>query len=83
MRCGNCHGTGQVAGTADERSAVAAIHLPCPECGGCGIAHCCDGITACNDACEPDTVPALAEHPPGPRHFGPAGPAQRRPRETL
>jgi hypothetical protein len=20
---------------------------PCPECGGCGIAHCCDGLVAC------------------------------------
>ena len=20
---------------------------PCPECGGCGIAHCCDGLVEC------------------------------------
>jgi hypothetical protein len=21
---------------------------PCPECGGCGIAHCCDGLVECS-----------------------------------
>ena len=23
---------------------------PCPECGGCGIAHCCDGLVECSSA---------------------------------
>ena len=22
---------------------------PCPDCGGTQVAHCCDGLTACND----------------------------------
>jgi hypothetical protein len=22
---------------------------PCPDCGGTMVAHCCDGLTACND----------------------------------
>jgi hypothetical protein len=26
---------------------------PCPDCGGTRVAHCCDGLTACND---PDPV---------------------------
>jgi hypothetical protein len=26
---------------------------PCPECGGSQVAHCCDGLTACNDPPEP------------------------------
>jgi hypothetical protein len=21
--------------------------VPCAECGGCGVAHCCDGIQSC------------------------------------
>ena len=23
--------------------------VPCPECGGCGVAHCCDGLVACGE----------------------------------
>ena len=40
MRCEVCHGTGraQVEGP-----------LPCPECDGGGIVHCCDGLQACNE----------------------------------
>jgi hypothetical protein len=29
---------------------------PCPDCGGTQVAHCCDGLTACNDPPEPDAV---------------------------
>jgi hypothetical protein len=25
---------------------------PCPDCGGAMVAHCCDGLTACNDPVE-------------------------------
>jgi hypothetical protein len=25
---------------------------PCPDCGGTMVAHCCDGLTACNDPVE-------------------------------
>jgi hypothetical protein len=28
---------------------------PCQDCGGTGIAHCCDGLTACNDPPEHNT----------------------------
>jgi hypothetical protein len=26
---------------------------PCPDCGGSQVAHCCDGLSACNDPPEP------------------------------
>jgi hypothetical protein len=39
MRCEACHGLGIL---------VSSQH-PCAECGGTGIGHCCDGLTACND----------------------------------
>lgn len=39
MRCNFCDGTGM--------RPQGAVLLPCPECGGCGVAHCCDGIQAC------------------------------------
>jgi hypothetical protein len=29
---------------------------PCPECGGTQVAHCCDGLTACNDLPEDTTA---------------------------
>jgi hypothetical protein len=29
---------------------------PCPECGGTQVAHCCDGLTACNDPPEDASV---------------------------
>jgi hypothetical protein len=36
MICEACHGQ--------------QIYPPCPECGGCGIAHCCDGLVECPSA---------------------------------
>jgi hypothetical protein len=29
---------------AGETAAVAAEYLPCPDCGGHAIAHCCEGL---------------------------------------
>ena len=41
MRCETCHGTGWTGhGMGGDT---------CGECGGSGITHCCDGLTACND----------------------------------
>ena len=37
MLCPWCHGKG-VAGLEGGRQA------PCPECGGCGLVHCCEGL---------------------------------------
>jgi hypothetical protein len=33
MICEACHGQ--------------QTYPPCPECGGCGIGHCCDGLIEC------------------------------------
>ncbi len=41
MRCNLCDGSGM------QRSASG--FTPCPECGGCGVAHCCDGLVACGE----------------------------------
>lgn len=30
--------------------------IPCPDCGGQGIAHCCDGICAQPDAAQPEAA---------------------------
>ena len=50
MRCERCRGTGKVLdGVWWHRQAV-----PCPDCGGCGLAHCCDGLTAANETPEPE-----------------------------
>jgi hypothetical protein len=59
MRCEACKGTGRkvIYGpsishtffdeTLGEEITIAsadfAASLPCPDCGGCGIAHCCEG----------------------------------------
>jgi hypothetical protein len=47
MLCETCRYSGRVGfvragghASADERAAL----IPCPDCGGSGIAHCCDGI---------------------------------------
>lgn len=36
MLCPNCHGTRYVTDRGRR--------LPCPECGGVGEVHCCDGL---------------------------------------
>jgi hypothetical protein len=41
--------------TAPEVAAAAADYLPCPDCGGQAIAHCCEGL------CEQPDPDATAE----------------------
>lgn len=59
MICQTCHGERFARCTTVEpvgygRTALYYRGLiPCPECEGSGVAHCCEGMTACND------VPAL------------------------
>lgn len=60
MRCERCQGKGLVVklgpsmrhtfqdGT-EIQTADFSSSVPCPDCGGSGFSHCCDGITACND----------------------------------
>ncbi len=46
MRCEPCHGTGWVGhGMGGDT---------CGDCGGSGIVHCCEGLTACNDPETPE-----------------------------
>jgi len=58
MLCETCRYSGRVGfvrafgpASADERIDEAAL-VPCPDCGGSGIAHCCDGI------CEQPNAPS-------------------------
>jgi hypothetical protein len=50
MLCARCHGTRFVFADGAK--------LPCPECGGVGEIHCCDGLTEQPDPEEPPTPPA-------------------------
>jgi hypothetical protein len=40
MRCETCQGCGGVWGSEK----LVGLVIPCPDCGGCGIGHCCDGL---------------------------------------
>jgi DnaJ-class molecular chaperone len=50
MNCSTCFGIGEVL--VDERGEVvsrlrdAAMMVPCPDCGGSGKIHCCEGDRA-------------------------------------
>jgi len=57
MLCETCRYSGRVGfvragshASSDERDDQAAL-IPCPDCGGSGIAHCCEGI------CEQPSAP--------------------------
>lgn len=43
MICPICHGTGFVNRHFSGETGTVPQTLPCPECGGTGIGHCCDG----------------------------------------
>lgn len=43
MRCARCHGSGRTPNAAFGDKA-AGVWEPCPDCGGGGVAHCCDGL---------------------------------------
>ena len=45
MKCENCLGLGVLTGN-DRLFPSGAPSWPCPECGGSGIAHCCEGLQA-------------------------------------
>lgn len=44
MRCEECYGTGY--DVVNQPHEDPFYHFACPECGGTGIAHCCDGLQA-------------------------------------
>jgi DnaJ-class molecular chaperone len=43
MRCDHCHGTGGVNRVVHQEGRIVVELTPCPECGGSGVAHCCEG----------------------------------------
>lgn len=52
MRCEKCEGSGLHARAGDAHPKNSGIYfrdVPCYDCGGSGVAHCCDGLTAEND----------------------------------
>lgn len=52
MTCPECHGAGYLYRV--NIVARTATPEPCESCGGCGIAHCCDGHVASPDCwCDP------------------------------
>lgn len=46
MICPVCEGHGNLPVVTINSSGrpVVTHRLPCPECGGCGIVHCCEGL---------------------------------------
>jgi DnaJ-class molecular chaperone len=56
MRCETWDGAGMVLGVSavGPRKMIVSVAVPCPDCGGCGVAHCCDGLTAVNETPEPE-----------------------------
>jgi hypothetical protein len=48
MICERCHGAGVMPEGTSKYSEVLppALPLPCDECGGSGVAHCCEGLRA-------------------------------------
>lgn len=53
MRCEYCLGIGEVliddAGKIVTRLRDATMMIPCPQCGGSGLDHCCSGDQSCNE----------------------------------
>lgn len=61
MRCENCFGWGWVVKTTHffpRDRGVRADRVPCPDCGGSGVSHCCEGERPGNT---PPAAPARTE----------------------
>jgi hypothetical protein len=44
MICETCHGEGEVVTRQPLPEGLVEISIrPCPDCGGCGFTHCCEG----------------------------------------
>lgn len=55
MRCEGCDGKGRVRLQSKDSNPDPKLwieEIPCPECGGCGVAHCCDGLVECDTESE-------------------------------
>src|SRR5437762_2512331 len=53
MLCEWCHGKG----ITEKTSACGTVRVPCQECGGCGILHCCEGLVEQSPPSHPQDVP--------------------------
>ena len=58
MLCPTCHGNTTVL-IRDESNRLIGVRY-CPDCGGCGVVHCCEG-----DQCQPVDEPAPDAHHDG------------------
>lgn len=56
MICRTCHGTGRKSFADLPGAELVPSPLPCPECGGSGFTHCCEG-----DQVQPDREPEGGE----------------------
>ena len=54
MICPVCHGAGKIRQWLSLMGGALWRDVPCESCGGCGVAHCCDGLCA---QPEPDREP--------------------------
>jgi hypothetical protein len=61
MLCRTCHGHHWIIYQNQMQ--------PCPECGGIGEVHCCDGLTAQREVCD---LPPPAVHNPRSERESPA-----------
>ena len=56
MRCTFCGGSGTTDWPALVSRRVHNVAVPCPECGGSGHMHCCEGLQEqADDAVSPNT----------------------------
>jgi hypothetical protein len=67
MLCETCRWNERPGFVRVRRDAEHTDHydlIPCPDCGGQGIAHCCDGICEQPDTVAPHEIPPSAAAPP-------------------
>lgn len=57
MRCERCQGSGVIPTRSGVAGYAGAFQLVCPDCQGCGIGHCCDGLREQPDCRPCDTEP--------------------------
>lgn len=59
MLCDTCQWTGRPGFVrSQERPDGKDVLIPCPDCGGTGVAHCCDGICEQPQRATPDDAAA-------------------------
>jgi DnaJ-class molecular chaperone len=59
MTCPKCHGTGTIRHWLSLMGGAMWMDTPCPECGGSGIASCCDAAGSATGDERPKCHPLL------------------------